>query len=113
MKIPAIRVEINGKLIAIAGKENISFLSGHIGIGVGSMAKIDVHNIAFGVIGVETTGSQSRQLTWSDGIKIAPGDKVTFEVIETENPTPPTNAIRTPSTEELAGIANSKKPASE
>ena len=110
MKIPALRIEINGKQIAVAGAENLSLLSGQIGLGSGSSKSIDAGKITFSVIGLELTGAQPRQLTWGDGVQLKPGDKVTFEVVETENPTPPSIARRTPSAEELGSGASAEKP---
>src|SRR6266496_3481944 len=105
MKIPALRIEINGTQIAVAGAENLSLLSGQVALGAGSSGSIDLGKIVFSVIGIDIAGTQPRQLTWGDGVQLKPGDRVTFEVVETETPTPPSNVRRTPSAEELNSAA--------
>jgi len=109
MKIPALRIEINGREIAVAGAEKLSLLTGAVSLGAGSSASIDLGKIGFIVMGIDVAGAKPRQLTWGDGVQLKPGDRVTFEVIETENPTPPSNARRTPSSEELSAAALSEK----
>ena len=107
MKIPALRVEINGKQVTVAGAEGLALLTGAVGIGAGTSGNLDAGAIAFSVIGIDTAADQPRQLTWLDGVRLAPGDKVTFEVIETDTPTPPSNTRRSPSSEQL--LASEKK----
>jgi hypothetical protein len=110
MKIPALRIEINGKQVAVAGAEGLSLLSGQVGLGAGSKGNIDLESIVFSVMGLDVAGTPPRQLTWVDGIQLKPGDRVTFEVVETESPTPPSNVRRTPSAEQLAAAALADKP---
>ena len=109
MKIPALRIEINGKQIAVAGAENLSLLSGQVALGAGSSGSIDLGKIVFNVIGLGVAGTRPRQLTWGDGVQLKPGDKVTFEVVETEAPTLPSGARRTPNAEELPSAALAEK----
>ena len=84
MKIPALRIEINGKPIAVAGAEGLSLLSGQVSLGAGSSGSINLGTIGFIVIGPDVAGPQPRQLTWCDGVQLKSGDKVTFEIVETE-----------------------------
>ena len=105
MKIAALRIEINGKQVAVAGAEGLALLTGHVGIGAGSSGKLDAGVIVFNVIGLATAANQPRQLTWADGVRLVPGDRVTFEVVETDTPTPPSNTRDSPSPEQLAAAA--------
>lgn len=111
MKIPALRIEINGELIAIAGAENLSLLTGQIGLGSGSSTNIDLERILFSVMGLDVRGARPRQLTWGDGIHLKVGDRVTFQVVEVENPSPPNNVRASPGPEELASSAATEKKA--
>src|SRR5258708_6403480 len=99
MTIPTLPTAAAGKQLPAAGAENLSLLSGQVSLGAGSSGSIDLGKIGLIVIGLDVAGTQSRQLTWGDGVQLKPGDRVTFEVVETENPTPPNNARRTPSAE--------------
>ena len=109
MKIPALRIEINGKQVAMAGAEGLSLLSGQVALGAGSAGSIDLANIVFSVMGLDVAGTPPRQLTWLEGIQLKPGDRVTFEVVQTESPTPPSNVRRTPSAEQLTAAALAEK----
>ncbi len=109
MKIPALRIEINGKQIAVAGAEKFSLLSGQVSLGSGSSTSIDLGKIGFNVIGLDVAGTQPRQLTWGDGVQLKLGDRVAFEVVETDTPTPPSSTRRTPSATELASAVLAEK----
>jgi hypothetical protein len=61
MKIPALRIEINGKQIAVAGAENLSLLSGQVALGTGSSGSIDLGKIVFNVIGLDVAGTTQRR----------------------------------------------------
>ena len=111
MKIPALRIEINGKQVAVAGAEGLSILSGHMGLAAGSPGSVDLESIVFSVMGLNIASNPPQQLTWLDGTLLKPGDKVTFEVVETESPTPPSNVRRTPTTEQLTAAALTEKQA--
>lgn len=106
MKIPALRVEINGKLIAVAGAEELSVLMGSVAFGAGPNRAITISQVKLGVMGLAIHGPQPRQLTWGNGIELTLGDRVTFEVAEVEQPSPPDQILRTPSSEELAAAAD-------
>jgi hypothetical protein len=105
MKIPALRIEINGMEIAVAGAEKLSLLTAQVSLGAGSADSIELEKIVFNVIGLDVAGVQPRQLTWGDGVRLKRGDKVTIEIVETGSPTPPSNVRGTPSSEELASAA--------
>lgn len=110
MKIPALRVEINGELIAVAGAEDLSILTGSVGIGsAGPGLAIDVSHVILNVMGLMTRGSQPRQLSWGKGVQLKSGDRVTFEIIEVDQPSPPDQVLRSPSSAELAAAAEKKK----
>jgi hypothetical protein len=102
MKIVALRVEVNGKLVAIAGAEDISLLTGQVSLGAGPNRAIDVSQVVFSVMGLAVQDPQPRQLTWANNIQLKLGDRVTFEIVEVEQPSPPDKVLRTPSSAELS-----------
>lgn len=53
MKIPALRVEVNGELIAIAVAEDISFLTGQVGFGASKNQAINTSQVMFIVMGLD------------------------------------------------------------
>lgn len=105
MKIPALRVEINGELVAIAGAEDLSLLVGQVGFGAGKNRTIDASQVTFIVMGLAAQGPQPRQFTWGDGVYLELGDRVTFEVTEVEQRSPPNKVLQSPSSSELAAAA--------
>ena len=105
MKIPALRVEVNGELVAIAGASSLSLLTGTIGLGSGHGPTIDVSEIMFSVMGLDVHSAQPRQLTWGSGVKLKQGDRVTFEVVQVEQPSPPDKSLASPSSAQLAAEA--------
>jgi hypothetical protein len=105
MKIPALRVELNGELVAIAGANGLSLLTGTVGLGSGHGEKIDASEIMFSVMGLNVRSAQPQQLTWGNGTKLRPGDRVTFEVVEVEQPSPPDRVLSSPSSAQLAADA--------
>lgn len=109
MKIPALRIEINGELLAIAGAEDLSILTGQVGFGANKDCTIDTSQVMFSVMGLAVQGPQPRQLTWGNGVQLKLGDRVTFEVAEVEQPSPPHQVLRTPSSAELATAAATEK----
>jgi hypothetical protein len=109
MKIPALRVEVNGELIAVAGGENISNLMGTVGFGAGQNLNITTSDTFFMVMGLAVNCPQPQQLTWGNGTKLKLGDRVTFEIVEVELPSPPDQILNSPSPAQLAA----KKPQSE
>jgi hypothetical protein len=114
MKIPALRVEINGELIAVAGADDLSLLSGTVGLGTGKGQSLDASEVMLSVMGLKVNCPQPRQLTWGNGVKLKRGDRVTFEIVEVEHPSPPDKVLDSPSPTQLAAeIRNvSKKRAS-
>jgi hypothetical protein len=105
MKTPALRVEVNGELVAIAGASGLSLLTGSVSLGSGQSSKIDPSEIMFSVMGLNVHSAQPQQLTWGNGIRLQPGDRVTFEVVEVEQPSPPDKVLSSPSSAQLAAEA--------
>jgi hypothetical protein len=109
MKIPALRIEVNGELVALAGAEGLDILSGQVAFGASPTGGIDVSKVALSVMGLAVTGANPRQLTWGNGIKLAPGDRVSFEIVEVEQPSPPDEILATPTSNELAAAAATER----
>lgn len=109
MKIPALRVEVNGELVAIAGAEDLSILTGLVAFGAGKDRAINTGQVMFSVMGLAVHGPQPRQLTWGNDVQLKLGDRVTFEITEIEQPSPPQAVVRTPSSAELAAAAEKKQ----
>ncbi|WP_312512475.1 hypothetical protein [Massilia sp.] len=109
MKIPALRIEVNGELIAFAGAEGLDILSGQVVFGASPTGGIEVSRVALGVMGLVAHDSSPRQLTWGNGIRLAPGDRVTFEIVEVEQPSPPDQIVGSPTSDELAAAAATEK----
>lgn len=107
MTVPALRIEVNGELIAVAGAEDLSLLSGSIGFGAGKDQTIKASGIMFGVMGLAVNCPQPRQLTWGKNVKLKIGDRVTFELVEVEDPSLPDQTLCSPSSSELAAKAAS------
>ena len=103
MKVPALRIEVNGELVAVAGAPGLSMLSGQVAFGAaGPNRIIDTSSVVFNVMGLALGGQQPRQLTWANGLQLKVGDKVTFEIVEVSEPSPPGEVLATPSSAELA-----------
>jgi hypothetical protein len=109
MKFPALRVEVNGKLVAIAGDDGLSILTGQVSFGAGPNRDIDVSQVMLRVIGLAAQAPQPRQLTWANDVQLKLGDRVTFEIVEVEQPSPPDQVLRSPSYTELAATTASEK----
>jgi hypothetical protein len=109
MKVPAIRVEVNGELVAIAGAEDLSLLSGSVGFASGKGETLAASTPVFSIMGLAVQGPQPRHLTWGNDVCLKLGDRVTFELVETENPTAPNQTLSTPSSDELAAQARADK----
>ncbi len=109
MTISAIRVEVNSQLVAVAGAEGLSMLTASLGLGSGKGSHIDPMNVLFSVMGVDVHSKQPRQLSWCDGLTLRPGDRVTLEVVQVEQPTAPDQVLTTPSTEQLKAEAKRHK----
>ena len=110
MKVPALRVEVNGELITVAGAPDLSMLSGQVAFGAtGPKRVIDTSSIIFNVMGLELNGAQPRQLSWANGLELRVGDRVTFEIVEVSEPSPPGKVLVTPSSAELAREAAKRK----
>lgn len=107
MKVPALRIEINGELMAEAGAEDLSLLTGQVGLGVGPSGALDVGPLMFSAMGLAVAGPTPRQFTWGHGMELTPGDRVTFQVIETDTPSPPSKVRGTPSAAQFASPAAS------
>jgi hypothetical protein len=103
MKVPALRIEVNGELIAVAGAPDLSMLSGQVAFGAaGPNRIIDTSSIMFNVMGLALNGPQPRQLTWANGLELKVGDRVTFGIVEVSDPTPAGKVLATPSSAGLA-----------
>jgi hypothetical protein len=109
MKIPVLRVEVNGELVALAGAEGLDILSGQVGFGASPTGGIDVSRVMFSVMGLAVHGSNPRQLTWGNEIKLGLGDRISFEIAEVDQPSPPEKVLGTPSSDELAAAAAAEK----
>lgn len=110
MKVPALRIEVNGELVAVAGAPDLSMLSGQVAFGAaGPNSIIDTSSIVFNVMGLALNGTQPRQLTWANGLELKVGDRVTFEIVEMSDPSPPGKVLATPSSAELAREAAKQK----
>ncbi len=110
MKVPALRIEVNGELVAVAGAPDLSMLSGQVAFGAtGPNRIIDTSSIMFNVMGLALNGPQPRQLTWANGLELKVGDRVTFEIVEVSDPTPAGKVLATPSSAELAREAAKQK----
>ena len=109
MKIPALRIEVNGEVVALAGAEGLDILSGQVAFGASPTGGIEVSRVALGVMGLAVHGPSPRQLTWANGIKLGLGDRVTFEIAEVEQPTPPDGILGAPTSAELAAAAAAER----
>jgi hypothetical protein len=109
MKIPALRIEVNGHLVAIAGAKDLSMLTGTVGLGAGENANINASNILLSVMGLALHGDQPQQLSWCKNISLQAGDRVTFQVVEVEQPSSPDQTLRSPSTSELSAEASGSR----
>ena len=108
MKLPALRIEINGQLVAIAGAENLSLLTATIGFGSGAQKYVAAENAMFGVMGLDLHSPQPKQLNWASDIRLKDGDKVTIEIVQVEQTTPPDKTLSTPSSAQLRAEAKRK-----
>jgi hypothetical protein len=69
MEVPALRIEVNGELVAVAGAPDLSMLSGQVAFGAtGPNRIIDTSSIVFNVMGLAINRTQPRQLTWASGL---------------------------------------------
>jgi hypothetical protein len=109
MKIPALRVEINGELVAVAGDPDASLLTGSVGFGPAGPAERRPTELVFNVIGLALGGARPRQLSWCGDIQLKLGDSVTFQLVEAEELSPPSKALASPSPEELAAAGSAQK----
>jgi hypothetical protein len=107
MKIPAFRIEVNGELVAVAGADGLDILSGQVAFGASPSGGIAVSNVACLAMGLAVHGSNPRQLTWLEGIKLKLGDRITFEIAEVDQPSSPDKVTGTPSSDELAAVSAS------
>jgi hypothetical protein len=105
VKVPALRVEVNGEVVALAGGEHLDMLSGQVGFGASPTDGINVSRVFLNVMGLAVHGPNPRQLTWGNDIKLKLGDRITFEITELDQPSPPDSVLKTPSSDELAFAA--------
>lgn len=96
---------MNGELVTIAGASGLSLSTGTIGLGSVQGSKIDPSEIMLSVMGLDVHSAQPQQLTWGNGIKLQLGDRVTFEVVEVEQPSPPDKVLASPSSAQLSAEA--------
>jgi hypothetical protein len=109
MNSPALRIEVNGELVALAGAEDLDIFSGQVAFGASPTGGIAISRVALGVMGLAGHGPSPRQLSWGNGIKLGLGDRVTFEITEAEQPSPPDEILGTPTSDELAAVAAAEK----
>ena len=109
MKVPALRIEVNGELVAVAGADGLSLLSGQVGFGADAQKYIDLDSVMFNVMGLSLGGPTPQQLSWATDVRLKLGDKVSFQVVEADHPSPPSKSIKTPSSEELAAVAAAER----
>lgn len=105
MTVPALRIEVNGELIAVAGAEELSLLTGTVGFGPGKDNTLNGSEVMFSVMGLAVSCPQPQQLTWGENMKLKTGDRVTFQLVEVENPSPPDQRLRSPNSSQLADEA--------
>ena len=108
MTIPALRIKVNGQLVAIAGGENLSLLTATIGLGSGANKYIAAGSVMFGVMGLDLHSSQPKQLNWGSEIKLKVGDQVTIEIVQVEQTSPPDKVLSSPSSAQLHAEAKRK-----
>ncbi|GAB3773729.1 hypothetical protein GCM10028796_46620 [Ramlibacter monticola] len=109
MTIPAIRIEVNGELVAVAGAKDASLLTASLGLGAGAEKDLAFERPVFSVMAlVGVAGDAPRQLSWCDHVHLRKGDRVTFELVEVDEATPPSKALSTPSSTELQAEAEKK-----
>ncbi len=109
MSIPALRIEVNGELVAVAGADGLSTLCASLGFSADKGKTLDSPEAMFMVMGLAVDNPQPRSLTWAEGVKLKMGDKVTFELVETEDPSPPDNVLASPSSAQLKEQAMAKR----
>ena len=109
MKIPALRIEINGEPVMTAGAEELASLIGTVGFGAGANKNITAADTMFLVMGLAVNCEQPRQLTWGNGTKLKLGDRVTFEVTEVEQPSAPDQVLCSPSPAQLAAASKRER----
>ena len=109
MPVPALRVEINGELVAIAGAEGLSLLSGSVGFAADEGRTLATPEIMFSIMGLAVIGPQPRQLKWGNSVRLKTGDRVTFQLVETDDPSTPDQALSSPSSAQLAAQAAAEK----
>lgn len=109
MKIPALRIEVNGQLVALAGAEGLDILSGTVAFGASPTGGIEVSRVQCLVMGLAVHGPNPQQLTWGNQIELKLGDRITFEIAEVDQPTAPEKVLRTPSSDDLVAVAAAEK----
>jgi len=113
MKVLAIEIHLNGKLLAVAGAKNLALLSAHIGAGVGPEKRSLHVEDAFQLTAMGLTsfvpGSRMANLTWINGQVLKVGDSVTFRIVQVEQADPPAQILRTPTSQELAAAAEKER----
>jgi hypothetical protein len=113
MKVLAIEIHLNGKLLAVAGAKNLALLSAHIGAGVGpekrSLHVEDAFQLTAMGLTSSVPGSRMANLTWINGQVLKVGDSVTFRIVQVEQADPPAQILRTPTSEELAAAAEKER----
>jgi hypothetical protein len=114
MTVLAIEVELNGKRLSVAGAKDLALLSAQIAAGVGSenrTLQVDMDVFHLTAMGLTSPKSASRiaNLTWINGLPLKLGDSITFRIVQVEQPDPPAQVLRTPTTGELAAAAEKER----
>jgi hypothetical protein len=113
MTVLAIEVELNGKRLIVAGAKDLMLLSAQIAAGVGAEKRTlevtdSFHLTAMGLSSPESA-SPIANLTWINGQPLKLGDSITFRIVAVDQPDPPPQVIRTPSSGELAAAAEQER----
>ena len=114
MTVLAIEIEVNGKRLAVAGSKNLALLSAGIAAGVGPenrTLQVDMDVFHLTALGLTSSKTASRiaNLTWINGLPLQLGDSITFRIVQVEQPDPPAQVLRTPTSEELAAAAEKER----
>ena len=113
MTVLAIEVEVNGKRLLVAGAKDLALLSAQIAAAGGSENETVGLDTAvhLTVMGLTSPQSSSRManLTWVNGLPLKRGDSITFRIVQVEQPDPPANVLRTPTSQELAAAAEKER----
>ena len=89
-------------------------MSAGIAAGVGPenrTLQVDMDVFHLTALGLTSSKTVSRiaNLTWINGLPLQLGDSITFRIVQVEQPDPPAQVLRTPTSEELAAAAEKER----